>query len=334
MALSALRRIQIGQESTKGTEVDADTTLIGTLSVTPSINWHRPMDERGSLAEYSRHVKASQSASLRYSGDASYDQILHFLTMLIETGARSVPASAAIARQWVYQPRITRTNTQLSYTFEYGDETNQWTIPYVMCSSIDLGIRLGEVVSLSADLFGRFPIRKSQTSGVTEDDVREVTASSCKFFLDNDWADVGDTQYDALIAGGSIRLASGLRPIRLADGSLEFSIESEGKRSHSIDLDVIMDDVGRAQIYDSWLNGTSRAMRLSFEEAADSIETGHRYSMYVDMYGRFTSDPSIFGDHEGQDTIRMTFMSEDNNGSTQATRTDLRVTVTNNVDAL
>ena len=35
----------------------------------------------------------------------------------------------------------------------------------------------------------------------------------------------------------------------------------------------------------------------------------------IDMYGRFTSDPSIFGDHEGQNTIRMTFMSEDNNAS-------------------
>ena len=75
MALSALRKILIGKETSKGTEVNADTTLIGTLSVTPSINWHRPMDERGSLAEYHRHVKASQSASLRYSGDASYDQL-------------------------------------------------------------------------------------------------------------------------------------------------------------------------------------------------------------------------------------------------------------------
>ena len=54
-----------------------------------------------------------------------------------------------------------------------------------MCSSIDLGIRLGEVVSLSADLFGRFPQRKAGTAGVTEADVREITASTCKFYLDN-----------------------------------------------------------------------------------------------------------------------------------------------------
>ena len=61
MALEALRRIQAGREATaaQGTAVVADKVWIGTLTMTPNITFHRPVDERQSLAEFRRVKKGS-----------------------------------------------------------------------------------------------------------------------------------------------------------------------------------------------------------------------------------------------------------------------------------
>ena len=303
MGLVAGRRIQIGKEAANapGTEVAADTTLIGTLSVTPNIRYHSPMDERNSLAENNRDVQTSHSTTLQYNGDATYDQILHFLGMTLRGGrTASTISSATAARDWNFNPLLSTPNTQDTYTFEYGDDSNQWTIPNVFGQSMELGITMGEILSLSASMMGHFAIDKAQTANVTEVFPNEIISESCQLFIDPTWAAVGTTEYDSELSGGSIRFASGLTPLRTAkglstSGRANFSRYSTNRRSHSLDLDVLMTAAGKAQVYDSWKNNTFKAIRLLFSREADSIESGFQHELEVDMYGKFTSDPNIYG---------------------------------------
>jgi len=92
MALTAFRRIQIGKEATRGTGVAATKKLVGTLTMTPSITMHSPVDERNSLAEFRRDVPVAQGATLRFTGSAIYQQLVDFLGMALKGSV--APASA------------------------------------------------------------------------------------------------------------------------------------------------------------------------------------------------------------------------------------------------
>ena len=335
MGLEALRRIQIGKESARGTEVAADGTLIGAVSLTPNIAYHRPMDERNSLAEFRRSIATAHMSALQYTGDLTYEQVCYFLAMTLEGGESGADiASATTAKDWTFLPSLTSRNNQDAFTMEYGDDLTQWTSPFTMANSMDIGIRLGEVASLSADLFSRYALRKAQTASVVESEPREVVSDSARFYVDDTWGSVGTSELDSELAGGSIRLVSGLRPLRLADGLIagrsEFSTVSEQKRTHSMDLDILATADGMSEIYDAWESNSFKAIRVSFnlDSASNTIEAGFSHELEVDMYGKFTSDPGLFSAHEGENMFRMTFQSHDNGASTPR---DLRVRVRNSI---
>jgi len=332
MGLVAQRRFQMGKEAVRGTEVDADVVGIGSLSMTPTIQYHRPMDERKSLAEYRRSVATAHGCTLQYSGDLSYNQIPYWLSMLLRGGV--VPTGENNPKEWIFQPLLTASNAHDSYTMEYGDNQQQWTVPFVVAQSMDIGIRFGEAASLSVGMFGHHPIKKVETAGVSEGDLEEVISDACKLYIDDTWAAVGTTLRSTEMGGGSIRLASGLTPVRYADGldadgKANFSNVSENRRTHSIDLDVLMTSKGIEEVYDAWAGNEFKAVRLSFDGA--EFENGHNYELEVDMFGKFTSDPGLFGAHEGENTIRMTFMSHDNGAAVPA---DVRVRVKNQLASL
>ena len=65
----AHRRIQIGQESTRGTAVAADLILLGRLTMTPTISWSMPEDEeRNSLALLHRQNNVGQQGAFSFEG--------------------------------------------------------------------------------------------------------------------------------------------------------------------------------------------------------------------------------------------------------------------------
>ena len=81
MGLKMLRKIQIGEEATKGTAVAATAALLGGLTMKESPTIHRPVEERATLAEFSRSIKVANLAELTFEGDATFEQILYPLHM-------------------------------------------------------------------------------------------------------------------------------------------------------------------------------------------------------------------------------------------------------------
>ncbi len=317
MSLEAFRRIQIGLEGTRGTAVAADTIMIGNLSLTPSMNIHRPTDERNSLAEFKRSVVTRHGATLRYTADATFEQILQFLSMTLKGGiTATTPTGGTLPRDWAFTPSLTAVNTQDSFTFEYGDNTQAWETAFTVCSSMELGISMGEVLSLNADLFARQPQKVSFTGSLTDPTVNEILCDGAKFFVDTTWANVGSTEFNAMLAGGTVRLNSGLTPVRYADGldaqgEANFSTVSEGRRSHSMDLDLIVSSNFIAQAYDAWEAQTNRSIRVVFDLADDSIESSFNHELEIDMFGHFIAEPELFGERDGEDMVRMSFQSAD-----------------------
>jgi len=316
---------------TRGAAVAANKVLIGSITMTPSISWHRPADERGSLAEFSRAIKVAQGCALRYEGDASYDQLIYFLAMALKGGQAPAGPGGDGDYTWTFEPTMIAKVVPDSFTFEYGDDSQVWESPFVICSNLELSIAMNEVVALRADLFGQFPTKTSFTSlgANLPTNLHEIVTAALKVYINTTWATLGDTEKAALVAGGTIRLATGFKPVKYADGSYDFSAIVEQRRHLEIDLDLI---VGADAIteYDAWVAGTTRAIRLEF--TGPIIAGTTPYKLTVNAVGKYTSEPTIFGLRDGENLLSLTFSSHEIYEA--AAREELSIVVVNVETAL
>jgi hypothetical protein len=310
MGLVAFRKLQMGLESTRGTSVAADKKLIGTLFATTDKPAYRPLDDRGSLAEFRRSVAVSQSTRLRYEGDATYEQLIHFLSMGLKGGVS--PASTGSNRVWTFTPNLTSANSQNAYTFEFGDDQQEWECSFVMVENIELGVTLDEVVSLRVDMFGQYATKSTFTS-LSDPVVNEIVANKLNVWIDGTYANLGSTAKDSLVVGATIRMSTGISPVKYADGSLDFSSFVEKRRHLEIDLDLLMNADGETE-WDAFSAQTDRAIRLKFTGGVASA--GENYYLEVNAFGQYTSPPELFTDRDGENVFRLTFAShEDSSGN-------------------
>ncbi len=305
---TAFRRIQIGLEATRGTALAADKVMLGTLTMTPQVTFHRPTDERNTLAEFHRAVAVAQSTKLRFEGDATYEQLIDWLSMAVK-GAISPSTPEGSARLWTFTPNLTSKNVQDSYTFEYGDDQQAWESAFTICENLELGITLGEVMTVRADLFAKFAAKTTFTGALSVPAlITEVVANHMKFYVDGSWANIGNTESASLLAGATVRLGTGIRPSNRADGSLDFATVSESKRHLEIDLDFIMSSAAMTE-YDAYVANTLRAIRLELIGGIADMATN--YQVNIDILGKYVSEPELFTDRDGEDIMRMTIHSEE-----------------------
>lgn len=325
MALEALRRIQIGKESTDGTKVAATAKLLGSLTMSPRQEKLTPVDERNSLAEFNRQLILSQGCDLRYEGAISYDQLIVFLSMGLKGGVAGAQVGSSGAYVWTYTPNLTAKNAPDAYTFEYGDDEQEWESGFVVARSLEWSFSMGEAINLTADMFGQFPAKSTFTAGLTDKAVEEIVANTMRVYIDGAWSSLGTTQRTALVTGGTIRLTTGFDPVYYADGSKEFAAIVEKKRHLEIDLDMITGSNFEVE-YDAWAADTLRAVSLT--TTGSTASGGHPYSFRVDMIGRYTSEPELFGSRDGENTVRLTLSSMDDGTN------EMKFVVTNKESAL
>ena len=309
MSLEALRGIQAGIEAAaaQGVAVPSTKKWIGTMTLTPDITFHRPVDERQSLAEFRRSVKIAQKGALRYESDVTFEQIIDFLGMAVRGSVDSAAiVGGTTSREWVYKPNLTSRNDQDSWTVEYGDNSQVWEAKYVICNSIELSLAMDETVKLTADLASNLPVKSAFTGGISDPDVTEVTTNSCSVFIDNTWATLGTTKKADLVAGGTVRLVTGIMPRQRLDGSFDFARTAEQRRHLEIDLDFIANSDGVVE-FDAWEAQTDRAVRL--ELVGPLIETGINYSLIIDAFGRYTTSPNLYDSADGENTFRLSLSS-------------------------
>lgn len=307
MALTAFRKIQIGKETTRGTLVAADKQLVGTLTMNPNQAIDRPVDEDGSLSEFQRALVVAQRATMRYEGAATYEQIIHFLAMALKGGVTPVvPGGGTDSREWTFTPNLITKNIQDSYTFEYGDDDQEWESGFSLVDNLELAFALNEVVTLRADLFARFPVKSTFTAALSIPAVNELVASNAKVFIDGTFAAVGTTQKSTLVAGATVRFPTGLGPVKYADGSLDFSAVAERKRHLEMDLDLVMQADAITE-YDNWVSQADRAIRLEIEGAI--IEGAIKYRIRVDVIGKYATEPTFFTDRDGENVFSLSLHS-------------------------
>ena len=167
MGLEALRRVQIGLESTRGTAVAADVKLMGMLTMDPTQVLYMPEDEeRQSLALLHRREIVAEMANMHFESSLNFEQLIHFLAMGVGNhGSQpTTPTNGVLTRDWLFEPSHSASNAQAAYTLEYGDDQQEYESAFVMCSQLEFTWALEESVKMSAELFGRSVTKATFTS--------------------------------------------------------------------------------------------------------------------------------------------------------------------------
>ena len=303
MTIRAFRQVQIGQESTNGTPVATTRKFSGNILVNPEYTLYSPEDDNGRLSQFRRDVLVGQRVALRIEGGITYHDMIHILAAGVRGGV--TPTGSSNDRTWVYTPLQTAQNNQDAYTIEYGDDNEQWEVPFATLLDFELGINLGDVLSINSNWIANAPSETNFTIS-TEPAVVEIVSNDLNIWIDSSWGNLGGTARTALLMGGTVRLETGLTPVKYADGSLNFSAIIEKKRSLEMTLEYAMGDNAMVE-YDAWIAQTLRAIRLKWV----GITTGGSlfYTLTIDVIGRYIRGPEIFGDRDGQDTMQFVFQS-------------------------
>ena len=300
-----LRRIQIGQESTRGTAVAADVILLGRLTATPTPNWYKPDDEeRNSLALNHRLTNVGQQSSLSYEGSLTFEQVGHLLSMGVGALTTSQPdvGGSPLVYDHTFEPTLSALAVQKAYTVEYGDNQQEYESAFLMAAALEFSYAIGEPWQVSADLFARFPSKSTFTGALSAPAVEDVVGQKTKIYIDSSWANLGTTQVSSTLINAKVGGNTGLVPTRYSDGSLEFSDVAENKWASQVELTFKHNASGIVQ-YDNMAAGTLVFVRLEAE--GSTIQNAFNNTWRIDLAMRYTEAPEQFGEQDGEDVIAL-----------------------------
>jgi len=295
----------MAKETTRGTAVvTAMDQLFGRLTLTPTLNLYMPEDEdRNSLASLHRRTITGQQAALRYDGSLSFEQVINFLAMgIIGAVTPTTPGGGVLSRDWTFEPTLIALAAQDSFTLQFGDNQQAYQTVFNMASQLEFNYAMGEVVMLSAELFGRFPTKvsfgASPTVLTTEDAVSQKTVLTSA----TTWAGIPGATVSNTLISATVRVPTGLVPVRYADGALDLSSFSEQKWGAEVDLVFKHNATGVAE-YDKYTDDGLRFFRL---ETTGSLIEGVLNKLFrIDLAMRYTEAPEIFGDQDGENVVRL-----------------------------
>jgi len=225
MGLKALRKIQIGEEAQKGTAVPTTAALAGVLTMKSSPTIHRPIEERGQLAEFSRSVKVANLAELTFEGDATFEQILYLLHMGVL--GNSAPVGAGDAKYWTFTPSMAAAGVFDSFTIEYGDDIEQWETEFCLASEIEISGAMNEPMKMRGNIFGRKMTVCAFTNVGNPPTVEDILTQKARLYIDTETGKIGATEKASQLITFTYTIKTGLTPKRYADGSIDFSTYNE-----------------------------------------------------------------------------------------------------------
>ena len=325
----ALRRIQVGLETVRGTPVAADKILVGAITLTPHLELNEPEDEeRNSLALTHQSEIVGQWTTMRFDANCRFQQIIDLLAMTLQGGVTpTTPGGGTNSRLWTFTPTLDALNVQDSYTFEVGDSQQEYECGFVVGESMELTYEFNQPIKISASLFGEYLAKSTFTGSLTIPTLESAITAKTKLYIDSSWANLGTTQVTGTLGSARITLPSGLQRVWTGEGALDFSTVSENKRRAEIELLLVHNASGVAE-YDKYVSRALNFVRLETEGSI--IEGAIPYTLTVDMALRYNGDPNLRDQHMGLNAIRLTGASFEDPTSGN----DFQVSVINQETAL
>lgn len=306
MGVKALRKIQLGFETTAGTEVNATTIWRGTGVLNDERTVVFPEEDVGSYLPRDRSYIPQLAATLALDDTpATFEQ----LPILLSCALESIQTGTLDSTGYIYQYDVIDTvaGTKLTASVEMGDDQRQDLLTYGYVEEFSLSGSKGEAVMLSATLRGQQAADSSFTASLSIPTVEEILFGKGKLYIDS--TTIGTTQKTNCWLAFELTVPTGWKPLYSADGNLYFATTIfRGHRENEITGSLTLEHDASAETeITAARNETLRLIRMNFDGSALATAGAYTYkTLKIDLAVRYTAVPAL-EDEEGDDIVTLPF---------------------------
>lgn len=304
--IKKLRKIQLGRETTAGTEADATILWRGTGTIEDLTELVFRDDDVGYISALNESYISKDGGQLEMDEvDATFEQLQHIFEASVSTGA----VTTAAPWVWTYPLPTTAQPTICTYTVEGGDNQQEEQFLYGFVEKFTLSGEAGGPVNIGATWLGKTVAKGTYTSALSVPTVEGILFQLGKLYIDPTTGNFGATQKTNTWLDFSMEYDSGWRAVYTGDGSLAFSFLKNVGPSIALDVTFEHDTTGVAE-KDAWRAKTGRLIEMLFEGTALST-TSTAYSkktLKIDLAGSWEKFDKI-DEKDGNDIVKGTFKS-------------------------
>lgn len=309
----ALRKIQLGRESTSsyGVEVDATTIWRGIGTLLDNRKVAIVSEDVGIIGGTTRTNTAMTGGTINMTQTpATFEQFLHVLEASIKTTTGSTDGGTGYI--YTYALPTTSGTTIKTYTIEGGDDAGEEQMLYSFVKDWTLSGDGRNGYQLNANWQGRSVAPGTFTGALTLPSVSHMNFGMTKFYIDDSTGTVGTTQKSNTVRKISVKYESGIEAKDTADGRLDFSFHQQTSYKFTGQIEFEHDSISIAQKA-AWRAETAQLMQIKIEgSAADTFaSTGTTYAVptvKINMPFKWSNFEKI-GEANGNDIVQGSFFS-------------------------
>lgn len=308
MGMTALRRVQIGKETTMGTLVAATKIMhVNDAWLTDKRSRIAPKQAVGRMIPPTRVYTGSEYSEIVLASDATYEELPYILNAAINGATPSGPGGDG-QYTYTYAFPITGQGTLFYYTIEGGDDQQEYEAGGGFVRSFELNwtapqLPGGDGTWQYTSTWGAQGVAKSTFTGsLNVTTIETITAP--KIYLDTTLANIGQTQKTLTLLAASFKWQENL-PISTGDGTATYTYTKQSTWDNipTLSLTFEHDATGEAE-YDAWVAGTQAAIRLYSTGSVIGGATTKAFTL--DFYGTQSAEPT-WGSQQGDDTITVVY---------------------------
>lgn len=310
--VKALRKLQLGKETTAGTAVAATTVWrgLGTIEDTREVVFAE--EDVGILGGTDRAYTPVLGGSITFEDtEATYEQVLHVFEAGIKAVGTGSTDTGGSGKIYTYAFPTTSQNTVRTYTIEGGDDQQAEEMEYSFVEKFSITGAPKEAVKISADWVGRQVTSAAFTGSIALPAVEEILFGDATLSIDAVGGTLGAGTVASTLLGFNMEATTGRQGVFTGDN--KYFTFDKGV-SPEITLEVTFEHNSSAGTEKAaWRAGTARKLRLMMEGSALTT-TGATYSnkaLIIDLAGKWEKFDKL-DEADGNDIVTGTFRARYN----------------------
>lgn len=302
--------VNYGKEATRGTPVAPTRQLyaegVGVLTPVLGQNFHEA-ENTGRRYRTRRVTRMTEDVeiSLKTPMGVSYDDLILPFSQ-IKGGATGTGAGAD--KTWTFTPSATAANNPEAYSFDIGDDVQNWRCQYVQLKTFKLSAGLGDVTQLEMEAYAQRAVKTAKATPAVNTGVKIPSDLWTIKFASSIAGLAGASIVTNFLVGFELEVTTGLIWRHYMDGNLYGSQHVETDIAWTLSLKVESTAQAVSQFYDKAAADTMDFIRL---KATGPALGGSNYSAQIDMPVLYEEPEIIAEEDEGVNLWNVTAHGSD-----------------------
>ena len=304
--VKALRKINVGWETTQGTAVAATAVMRLTGTADPGKTEVKFADENvGILPGTNRSYIPVVGGEITMSGEATFEQACYALAAAVENVITGATDTGGSGKVYTYTLPTTALKTIKTATIEGGDNQQFEEMAFCFCKEVKFSGKAGEAMKIEHTWEGRGWSPTTATTNPalpTPANSEIILVSKGLLYIDEPGGSIGGTVKSNAMLGFEMSMKSGWIAKHAGSGSTAFAFIQSTKPEVKLKI-TFEHDASAVAEKAAHLAQTVRQVRLLFTGAALTTAGTFTYkTMRADLWGKWTKFDKL-DEVDGNDTV-------------------------------